>query len=331
MPQPTRSDLHIDRLLSDLSISFLNAPSAYIADRVFPVVLSPKQSNKYAIYEKTGWFRDEAAKRAILTESMGGGYDMETPGNFFCDEYSFHKDIADEDKINADEVFELELEATEFCVEKLRLSREVRWATTYFGTGIWTSEYQGKTVAPGSDEFLAWNYEGSTPIQDIETGKLEIKALTGLNANTLVVSERVHGILKNHANVIDRFKYTQRGIITDELLAAVFEVDNYLVAKAIKATSEERATTDTMSHILNENDALLVYSAPRPARRRPSGGYTFRWNRAQFGGVDGPQLQSTIRRFRLDKVKGDRVEGSIYEDIKLVSVDCGLFFDDAYL
>jgi hypothetical protein len=191
---------------------------------------------------------------------------------------------------------------------------------------------QGVVSAPvAGTSFISWNYEGSTPIQDVETAKLTIKSITGLNANTLVVSERVHGILKNHENVIDRFKYTQRGIITDQLLAAVFEVDNYLVAKAIKATSNERSSSDTLSFILNENDALLVYSAPRPARRRPSGGYTFRWDRAQYGGAEGPRLQSTMRKFRLDKVKGDRVEGSIYEDMKLVAADCGLFFDDAYL
>jgi len=86
MPQPTGRDLHIDRLLSNLSIAYLNEPSAYVADRIFPVVPVDKQSDKYAIYRKGDWFRDEAEKRAPLTESAGGGYELETPGTFFADE-----------------------------------------------------------------------------------------------------------------------------------------------------------------------------------------------------------------------------------------------------
>ena len=74
MPEPTGSDLHIDTFLSNLSIGFLNAPSAYIADLVFPVVPTNKQSDKYAIYNKYDWFRDEARKRAPLTEGSGGGW-----------------------------------------------------------------------------------------------------------------------------------------------------------------------------------------------------------------------------------------------------------------
>ena len=332
MPQPTGRDLHIDRLLSDLSIAYMNEPSAYIADQVFPVVPVNKQSDKYAKYRKGDWFRDEAKKRAPLTESAGGGYELEDPGTFFCDEWAYHKDVADEDRENADDVFSLDEEATEYVVEKLRLRRERAWSTKFFGTGIWDKDLNGQTDAPGTDEFKCWDESGSTPLSDVEDAKSIIKLATGLMPNTLVVAERVHQTLKQHADIKDVFKYTQAGIITQQLLARVFEIDHYHIAKAVYATNPEDTDSDTnddLDYILNQYDVLLVYSAPRPTKRRPSGGYTFRWSRPSISGREGDRLEATIRKFRMDKIGGDRVEGSFYEDMKLIANECGVYFNDA--
>jgi len=86
MPQPTGSDLHIDTYLSNISVAYMNEPGAYIADQVFPSVSVNKQSDLYPIYEKDYWFRDEAQKRAPLTEGEGGGYEFENPGTYYCHE-----------------------------------------------------------------------------------------------------------------------------------------------------------------------------------------------------------------------------------------------------
>lgn len=327
MPEPTGSDLHIDTFLSNLSVGYMNAPGAYVADRVFPVVHTLKQSDKYAIYNKYDWFRDDAQKRAPLTESAGGGFGLETPGIFFCDEYAYHQDIADEDVDNADEVFQLEEDTTAYVTEKLRLSREVRWATKYFATDIWGTDLEGQTDTPGTNEFLVWDDASSTPIEDIEDAKAIIKGNTGLMPNTLVVAERVHQTLKNHLDVVDRFKYTQAGIITEQLLARVFEIERYMVAGAIIAASPEGS--ESLSYALTQYDALLLYVAPRPNRRLPSAGYTFRWARPIIRGMSGDRLEATIRKFRINRNRGTRIEGGVYEDQKLVSTDCGLYFHNA--
>ena len=325
--EPTGSDLHIDTLLSNLSVGYLNQPSDYIADIVFPVVRTKKQSDKYARYNKYDWFRDEAQRRAPLTESAGGGYGMLDPGTFYCDEWCYHKDYAEEDVDNADDVFDLDQESTEFVIEKLRIKRERLWADAYFKTGVWGKDLKGQTDTPGTDEFKCWDESGSTPIDDIEDAKSIVKSATGLIPNTLVVSNRVHQTLKNHSDIVDRFKYTQAGVITEELLAKVFEVKRYLVGSAIYAESPEG--TESLSYILDQYGALLVYAAPRPSKRLPSGGYTFRWVRPRYKGREGERLEATIRKFHLQKERGTRIEGSIYEDIKLVASDCGVFFKDA--
>jgi len=327
MPEPTGSDLHIDTFLSNLSIAYMNELKNYVADKVFPVVTSKKQSDKYAIYNAYDWFRDEAKQRAPLTDGAGGSYGLETPGTFFCNEYSIFKDIADEDRDNADDVFDLDEESTDWVVEMLRISRERRWGTTYFGTGIWGTDLEGQSDAPGTDEFYVWDdATNSTPIEDVESAKRVVKVATGLMPNTFVVAERVFQSLKNHADVLDRYKYTQTGILTEGLIAKVFGVDNFYTAGAIYSPSPKG--TDTMAYALDQYGALLVYVAPRPTKRRPSGGYTFRWDRPQFGDAGGDRLQSTIRKFDLGSKGGTRIRGSVYEDIKLVANGCGVFFNN---
>jgi len=327
---PTGSDLRIDTLLSNLSIGYMNEPGSYVADKVFPIIDVKDRSGKYAKYKKHEWFRDEAEKRAPLTESAGGHFEVDTPGTFYCDDWSFHKDYADEDVIDADDVFDVEDDCAQYCVEKIRLSREKRWADTYFTTGVWTSELQGQSATPGTNEFYCWDdYTNSTPIEDVSDAKTLVRILTGLLPNTLVVSERVHMALANHPDVLDRYKYTQTGIITEALLARVFEVDNYYVARAVYATTKEGQATQSMSYIAGQYDALLVYVQPRPSKRRPASGYTFRWARPRIRGASGERFAATTRKFYMPKIQGTRIEVSSYEHIVQVAADCGVFFDDA--
>ena len=70
MPDPTPRDLHVDQLLTQISIAFKN-PS-YIADQMFPMVPVRKQSDKIPKYDQSFWFRDQAVIRAPGTKSTGG-------------------------------------------------------------------------------------------------------------------------------------------------------------------------------------------------------------------------------------------------------------------
>ena len=321
MPQPTGSDLHIDTYLSNLGIAYINAPSSYIADRVFPVVPVDHRSDLYPIYQKDYWFRDEAKKRALLTESAGGGYELEEPGTYYCHHIAFHKDIPDQDVWNQDDVFDLEDDATSFTIEKLRLYRERVWSTAYFRPGIW-----GNNVVGGVD-FTNWSATTGNPIVDVENWKTLVHESTGIIPNTLVVARKTHQAVKNNYQIVDRYKYTRGGVITAEILASIFEIDRYIVGASIYATNEE-GDAENLDYILQENSALLVYSAPRPSRRRPSGGYTFRWRRPRIGGRYGERLPATIKKWYMKKVEGTRIEGNMYEDIVLVAADCGVFISD---
>ena len=61
MAQPTGSDVHVDSALSAISVGYQN--SGYIADSIFPMVQSTKQSDKYYTWTKDFWFRNYVERR----------------------------------------------------------------------------------------------------------------------------------------------------------------------------------------------------------------------------------------------------------------------------
>lgn len=330
MPQPTGRDLYIDKLLSNVSLGYELDPKDFVADQIFPIVNVGQQSGKIAKYNKGDWFRDEAEKRAPGTESSGGGFKLEDPAEFFCDEWCFHKDIVDEDVDNADDVFDAEDDATQYVVDKIRLSRERRFSSGFFGTSLYTTDLSGITAGtPGDNEFLCWDQTNSTPITDIDGAKIIMRLLIGKLPNVLLVSERTHFALKEHSTILDKYKHTTSENITKEILARVFEIDKYLVAGSVYAPNAEGVTlADTLNYSLNQYGALLAYVEPRPSKRRPSLGYTLRWNRPANRGISGERFKSTIRRFRDDRKGITTIEGASYEKMILLAPDAGIYFNN---
>ena len=92
MSQPTRSQVHVDAILTQMSVAYIQSSDEFIADKVFPNVPVGKQSDKYFKYNKDAFLRAQAERRSGATESAGGGFELSTD-NYFCDQFSFHKDV----------------------------------------------------------------------------------------------------------------------------------------------------------------------------------------------------------------------------------------------
>jgi hypothetical protein len=315
MPQPVTSDLHVDVLLSMLSIAYMNEPDAFIADEAFPVVPVAKQSNKIAKYDKEFWFRDEASLRAPAQEAKGGGYTVNTSDTYFCSNYAYKDDIPDELRENYDQPFDPDNDSTALVTEKLKLRREVAWATDFFKTTVWGAT--GTDTDFSSTPTTQWSdYANSDPIGDVETGREAIYSGTGKDPNKLIIGRAVLAKLKHHPDLVERIKYTQTAILSVGIIASLFDVEKILVGKAIKNTTKEAASTQTYSYIFGKS-ALMLYTPARPGLRTPSAGYTFQWSK--FGGI------SYIRRIRDDKAQYDRIEGHTFFDQKAIATDCGYF------
>lgn len=316
MPQPTANDLHVDTLLTQVSLAYMNEPGSYIMPSLFPVIAVNKQSDIIAEYNKDFWFRDEAKVRAPGTESDGGGFAVTKTKTYFCNNYAWHEDVADEDRRNYDSPFDPDADATALVTEKLRLREEISGSGALFTTGVWGTS--GSTDLTGGTDFTKWSdYGASDPITDIDiTARESIFSVTGKDPRTFAMGRSVWMILKHHPDLLERIKYTQRGLISKDLFAALLDLDEILVAQSIKATAAEGATSQTYSYIVGKV-ALLLYKPTRPGLRVPSAGYTFRWK------VFGSEV--AMFRIRMDARHADRIEGQIYFDHKQLATDCGVF------
>src|SRR5688500_8184161 len=95
MPQPTLRDVHTDSILTNVLVSYLNRGRGFVSTRAFPIVSVDKQSDKYYIYPKGDWFRDEAQKRRSGAESVGSGYTLSSD-TYYADVWAIHKDVDDQ-------------------------------------------------------------------------------------------------------------------------------------------------------------------------------------------------------------------------------------------
>ena len=320
MPQPTSSQVHVDAILTNISVAYLQRAENFIADKVFPIVPVDKQSDKYFVYSKNDWLRDEAQVRTDGTESVGSGYNI-TTDTYYADVYAIHKDIGDQTRANSDAPINVDREAAEFVTHRLLTRREIQFNNDFMTTNVWSQDITGVTASPTTNQTVQWSdFTNSDPIEDIEAGKAGILSTTGLEANTLVLGYDVFRKLKNHPDLVDRIKYTSSQTITEDMLARMFDIERVLVSKGIKATNAEGATG--AYSFTTGKSALLCHVAPSPGLLTPSAGYTFSWT----GVSQGLGLTIGTSSFRLESLRATRVEAELAFDNKVVSSDLGYFW-----
>lgn len=315
--QPTFTEVHVNRPLTDLSLAYLQSENDFVANKVFPLIGVDKASDLYFSYDKAYWLKSQAQRRAVGGPAARTGYGV-TTASFACERDAIAKAVPDPIRNQAD-IADLDREAVMFVNQQLMLAQEVRWAAKYFVTGVW-----GTSATPS----VLWSDAASTPIEDIRTAKRTIKTNTGQNANKLVLGAKLFDDLLDHPDIIDRLKYGQTpgapAMASEQALAALFGVAEVHVCRAVQNTAAEGATA-SLSFVAGSRNALLVHSAPNPGLLTPSAGYTFAWRGAPGANAAG----MAFRTYRDDVNESDIVEGEAWYDQKLVASDLGYAFISA--
>jgi len=312
MPQPTQTQVHIDAILTNMSVAYMQEVDSFVASKVFPTVNVAKQSDKYFTYSQADFYRDQAQYRADGTESAGSGYGLSTD-TYSSQVWALHKDIGDQVRANSDSPLDPDLDATRFLSHQMMIRQERDWASNYFTTGVWGTDSTPSTL---------WDASGSDPIGDIQTGINTVLSNTGYLANTLVLSYAAYKTLRNHSDFVDRYKYTSADSITPELIGKVVDIPRVMVMKGVYNSAVEGASASYGQ--IGDKDALLCYVAPSAGLMTASAGYNFVWT-----GVGGSLGTATaVSRFRMDHLRADRLEIESAWDFKVVSSALGYFFSN---
>jgi len=315
MAQPKRTEVHVDQPLTNLSIAYIQQADNFAADSIAPRVPVQKQSDKYPTYTKSYWMQNSARRRAPGTESAGSGYGIEW-ATYECEVWAVHKDLDDQTAANTDNPLDATTDAVNFVTEQMLIARESQVASTVFQASTWTGSTTGADISVSTK----WDDATSTPIEDVRTQAFNIREVTGRKPNLMVVGPEVFAKLADHPDILDRIKYTQRGIVTPDLIAAVFDVDRFVIPFATRNTAEEGAT-GSYSFFWGKN-AWLGHVAPNPGLRTPSALYNFIWTGYAGANAYGIGVDS----FRMDELKAERYEAELAFDVKVVGADLAAYF-----
>jgi hypothetical protein len=282
MPQPSINQVHVDAILTNASVAYIQSADNFIATKVFPIVPVDKQSNLYFKYTKEDWFRDDARLRADGAEAATSGYGL-TTDNYYADVYAVKKAVGDQTMANFDNPLDPMRDAAKFTAQLILNRLENQFVTDYITTGVWGTDYTGVSGSPSTNEFKQWSdLANSDPIQDIELAKGKILQTTGFEANKLVLGYDAYRVLRNHPDIIDRVKYTGRDVPDTQYLAQLFGVEEVLVAKAVKNTANE-GQTGSFSFSFGKS-ALLVHSPSNAGLLTPAAAVSYTHLRAHETG-----------------------------------------------
>lgn len=324
--QPEIAEVHIDQALTQISVAYIQSQANFVSMQVFPVINVDKQTDKYYIFTKNDWFRDEAQKRGDNQETAGGGFSLSND-SYYADVWGFHKDLGYQLRANADRQVNLERGAVQLVTQRLLLRQEIQWVTDFFVATPWATNYTGVAGVPGGGQFRQWSdYVNSTPITDIKTAKRAMLQSTGFEPNTLVLGYEVADVLMEHPDLFERIKYGASDSpkqVTLSNMASLFGIDRVIVPKAIKATNQEGQAE--AYDFVHGKGALLMYVNPTPEPMMPSAGYTFAWT----GVSAGLGTNIAVDSFYIRHLKTTRYEAEVAFDCKAIASDLGNYFATA--
>lgn len=244
---------------------------ALIGERVMPRVLVAQRYGKYLIFGKEG--------QKIYDTIRGVGADAKRIKTSFSTAtyeipmtHALEAPIDDEEIEQVAEVSQVDLvtQTRAILQESLAVEREKEIATIVTNASNYTN-----SQAVGT----AWTTLASADIvKDIGNAGEKVRIATGmpLEMLTLVVSQKTFLNMAWNEKLIDKYKYTQKGILSADLIAAALGVKEIIIGQSIYTNS-----LDVTSDIWGTSfGALVAVGKPQsagvvdPTRLPQSFGYT---------------------------------------------------------
>jgi len=268
-------DAHLDVPLTNVAVKAFQSTEDFLATKICPPVPVINRSNKYYVLDPNSWLQVPVTLREAKTSPRRVEWKVSSDA-YYCNNYALAGENALEDLANADAALRLRENTTGIVTEALLRDMEVRVANlvtsiSNLGSGVVLSA-------------TAWsNYPNSDPIADITSGHAFIRQRTGLMANTLMLDVDTYMIVRRHPLLLDMYKYSRGGYLTDAELSAVFMVDTLLLGRGIKNNAPE-AATPSITNIWG-NNALLARVVPGLSLQTATFGLAFQWTPE---GLPGP-------------------------------------------
>lgn len=306
---PLKNQLHVDQLLSNVSIQYKNAN--FIAREMLPEVPVKKDSDFYRIFDKD--FRLPETLRANKGVAREATFDI-TTGQYILEQHSLKDYVSDRDAENYD-LSDLRADTTEYLTDKILLRMEYAVAQLFVNqtssgntNTSWSQSHSLSTAQQWSADTVT-----SNPIPQMDTAATVVLEGSGQVVNYAMLPHRCLIAAKNHQSVVDRIKYTSADI-TPAMIAGLFDVPQLLVGKAVLDSGAHGATA-SVAPIWGDN----VFVGFKPAKASPlvpSAGYIFRNNIPM------------VKKWRVEERQSEAIEVNVHFQAKVVASLSGYLLKD---
>jgi hypothetical protein len=313
--------VHVDKVLTQLAIEF-PIDMNFAGEVLFPAVRVQKQADKYYLFDR------ENTKLELHDTRAPGSIANEIPGrtvstdSYYASEHALQIPVTDEERQNADTPLTPDADATELVTRRILLAREKAMkdmATTAANYAAGMS-----TTLAGVNQ---WNdYANSAPISDVKIGIRAIHSKLFQVPNTMIVPWLVMSTLEDHPDFIERIKYAERGILTRDIIAAIFGMPSLIVPGVGYSTAATGipASAANITYLWGK-DVIIAWTPPgAPSMRNVGFGAEFNWSYP-----DG--LVAQVDRWREEPRKSDLVRYSRRYDLKLIGHEGDNLLITAYL
>ena len=260
---PSRlSELRIvDPVLTELARGYQN--EAFVGTELFPIVPVTKEAGKVPQFGK------EAFKLYRTERGLGADPNRISPEGrdwieFQTEEHAIEYPI--DHREEEEDIFDHEQYATQLVMDVIQLRREKAIADTAQDLSIYPVTQ--KVTLSGTDQWT--DYTNSDPIEVVKDMKSTLRKAIGREPNVLLLGPDTFSALRDHPKIIERIKYSQKGIVTTDLLAQIFDIERVVVGAGLYADEDGKFVD------LWQDNAILAYVSRRGTRFDPSFAYTFR-------------------------------------------------------
>jgi hypothetical protein len=314
------SALHVNQALTNLSIAFTNAE--FLAETVAPVIPSDKPSNDYFQYGMER-FRRRDTNRAPGARPEETGWSI-APHPFVCRGHSIRGWYPWEAPAAADPAIDLDVDTTEIATDQVLLDQECLLVDAL------------KAALTPTDLSQTPQYQFDNPDCDpmafIDLRKETIAKQIGRVPKSLLLGRPAYRAVRSNPNVIKRVFGTTaptNPLITPQMLAEKFELNEVLVAEAMYDTAAE-GQSPALDYIWGDL-ALLFWRDPGAGRRKVNLVSTFLWDIAlpAAPGDDAEKLTNWIVEKWYDKnLKRMNIDCTKYYVQQIIAAGAGILFEN---
>lgn len=266
----------VDPILTELARGYSN--NALVAEELFPVVEVKFEAGKIPLFGK------EAFKIYNTERGLRGDPNMAQPSKtttlpFVLEEHELNVP-ADYREI-AEDLFDLEQQSALQATSLVRLKLEYLRAQMAINPDNYPSG--SKLALSGTAKFSSTD----DPVVVIEAAKEAIRAKIGQRPNKMVIGPSTYNALKLHDKLLNKIMYSQKAVLTLELLQEIFGINRIVIGEAIYTNDAGSAFSDIWPDV-----CVLAFVPPsiggQASMYQPNFAYTFRkagsvklekWNR----------------------------------------------------